>query len=100
VEQRRGEIGIRMALGADGRRVAGTVLGQSVALAAAGVVAGLVAAVFTTRIMQSLLFEVGAADPWVLSAVAVLILTVALLASWVPARRASRVDPLTALKTE
>jgi putative ABC transport system permease protein len=100
VEQRRGEIGIRMALGADGRRVAGVVLGQSVALALGGVVAGLVAAVFTTRIMQSLLFEVGAADPWVLSAVAVLLLTVALLASWVPARRASRVDPLTALKTE
>jgi putative ABC transport system permease protein len=50
--------------------------------------------------MQSLLFEVGAADPRVLAAVAALLLSVALLASWLPARRASRVDPLTALRTE
>jgi putative ABC transport system permease protein len=100
VEQRRGEIGIRMALGAEPGGVRRMVLGQSAGLALLGVVAGLVAAVFTTRIMQSLLFEVGAADPWVLAAVAVLLLSVALLASWVPARRASQVDPLTALKTE
>jgi putative ABC transport system permease protein len=100
VEQRRGEIGIRMALGAEPGRVRSMVLGQSAGLALLGVVAGLFAAVFTTRIMQSLLFEVGAADPLVLAAVAALLLSVALLASWVPALRASRVDPLTALKTE
>jgi putative ABC transport system permease protein len=100
VEQRRGEIGIRMALGADSRRVAGMVLRQSAALALGGVVAGVIAAVFATRVLQSLLFEVGAADPLVLAAVATLLLGVALLASWLPARRASRVDPLTALRTE
>lgn len=100
VEQRRSEIGIRLALGADGPRVARMVLGQSAALALGGVVVGVVAAVFTTRIMQSMLFEVGAADPRILSAVAALLLAVALLASWVPSRRASRVDPLTALKAE
>jgi putative ABC transport system permease protein len=100
VEQRRGEIGIRMALGAEPGRVRRMVLGQSTGLALAGVVLGLVAAVLTTRVMQSLLFEVNAADPWVLAAVAALLLSVALLASWLPARRASRVDPLTALRTD
>jgi putative ABC transport system permease protein len=100
VEQRRGEIGIRMALGAEPGRVAGMVLRESAALALAGLIVGLAAAVFATRIMQSLLFEVGAADPRVLAAVAALLLAVALLASWLPARRASRVDPLTALRTE
>ncbi len=100
VEQRRSEIGIRMALGADGPRVARMVMGQSTGLALGGIVAGVIAAVFTTRVMQSLLFEVGAADPRVLGVVAMLLLTVALLASWLPARRASRVDPLTILKTD
>jgi putative ABC transport system permease protein len=100
VEQRRGEIGIRMALGAEPGRVAGMILRESAGLALAGLVAGLAAAVFATRIMQALLFEVGAADPRVLAAVAALLLAVALLASWLPARRASRVDPLTALRTE
>lgn len=100
VEQRRREIGIRMALGADSRRVAGMVLGQSAILAGAGIAVGLVAAAFTARFLQSLLFEVGPADGRVLSAVALLLLAVTLLASWIPARRASRVDPMTALKTE
>jgi putative ABC transport system permease protein len=100
VEQRRGEIGIRMALGADGRRVAGMVLGQAAALAAVGVAVGVVAALLATRVMESLLYDVRAADPWVLGGVAVLLMAVALFASWVPARRASRVDPITALKAE
>jgi putative ABC transport system permease protein len=100
VEQRRGEIGIRMALGADGRRVAGMVLGQAAALATAGLVVGVVAALLTTRVMESLLYEVRAADPWVLGGVALLLMAVALFASWLPARRASRVDPITALKAE
>jgi putative ABC transport system permease protein len=100
VEERRREIGIRMALGADRRRVAGMVLGQSAILAAAGIGVGVVAAVFATRVLQSLLFEVGAADPRVLAGVSVLLFGVALLAAWLPARRAMRVDPMTTLKAE
>jgi putative ABC transport system permease protein len=100
VEERRREIGIRMALGADRRRVAGMVLGQSAILAAAGIGVGVVAAVFATRIIQTLLFEVGAADPRVLAGVSVLLFGVALLASYLPARRASRVDPMASLKED
>jgi putative ABC transport system permease protein len=72
----------------------------AVAAATLAIGIGATTAVFATRIMQALLFEVGAANPRVLAAVAALLLAVALLASWLPARRASRVDPLTALRTE
>jgi putative ABC transport system permease protein len=100
VEQRRREIGIRMALGADRQRVAGMVLRQSAVLALVGIGGGVVAAVFATRILQTLLFEVGAADARVLVGVSLLLFGVALLASWLPARRATRVDPNITLKAE
>jgi putative ABC transport system permease protein len=100
VEQRRRELGIRLALGADSRRLAGMVLGQSALLAVVGIAGGLATAIFTTRILQSLLFEVSAADPRVLGSVALLLFGIAMLATWLPARRASRVDPMTALRSE
>jgi putative ABC transport system permease protein len=100
VEQRRRELGIRLALGADARRLAGMVLGQSALLAVVGIAGGLVTAIFTTRILQSLLFEVSATDPRVLGSVALLLFGIAMLATWLPARRASRVDPMTALRSE
>jgi len=76
------------------------VMGQGVKLAIVGIVAGGVAALALTRLMMSLLFGVGPADPLTLAGVAVLLVAVALLACYVPARRAMRVDPMTALRYE
>ena len=100
VSLRRREIGIRLALGATSNRVLEGVIGQGTALAAIGLVIGLAAAFFSTRVIESQLFGVGARDPivFVLSAAALLLVAVA--ASWVPARRAARVDPQIALRVE
>ena len=100
VGQRRGEIGIRMALGAPVAQVKRLVVLQSVRLAALGVGLGLVAAVASTRVLASLLFEVSPTDPRVLALVAVALVGLAAAASYVPARRASRVDPAEALRAE
>jgi ABC-type antimicrobial peptide transport system permease subunit len=100
VGQREQEIGVRVALGAGGREVARLVVGQSLKLALAGVGAGLVAALAVTRVMQALLFEVSPTDPVTLGAVALLLVSIALLASWLPARRAAKVDPMVALRAE
>ena len=100
VGQRTRELGVRMALGATGRDVARLVLRQGLALCAAGTALGAAAAALLTRTLESRLFGVHAGDPRVfLGAVAVLG-AVALLASWVPARRAAGVDPVTALRAE
>lgn len=100
VGARRGEIGVRLALGAGAGRGAGLVLGQSLRLAAAGVAVGLVAAVAATRLLRALLFGVGPGDPATLGGVAVVLLALAALASWLPARRAARVDPAVVLRGE
>ena len=100
VGQRRREFGIRMALGARARRVAAEVVGEGAALAAVGVGLGLAGALVLSRALRSLLFGVSASDPLVLAAGAAVLLAVALLASWIPARRAVRVDPSEALRQE
>src|SRR5207237_3860154 len=100
VAQRTQEIGIRMALGAEPRAVLAMVLRQGLRLAAVGVALGLAASLAATRALQSVLFGVSAADPVTYASVAALLVSVAALASWVPARRATRVDPAVALRAE
>jgi predicted permease len=100
VGQRRGEIGVRMALGAPATQVAAMIVRQSLRLALAGIVIGLLAALAGTRILRSLLFEVSPTDPLVLAAVAALLVALAALSSFAPARRAARVDPIEALRAE
>ena len=98
VSQRRQEIGVRVALGASPRSVLQLVVGQGMALAAAGVVIGLVGAFALTRLMSAVLFEVRATDPVTFATVVVVLLGAALVASWLPARRALRIDPVQALR--
>jgi putative ABC transport system permease protein len=100
VATRGNEIGIRMALGAGGSEVARMVVRQGMALATVGVILGLAAALATTRVMEAFLFNVSATDPWTFGVVSVIIMLVGLLASYLPARKASRIDPLTALRSE
>ncbi|HUL81149.1 MAG TPA: ABC transporter permease [Gammaproteobacteria bacterium] len=100
VAQRTRELGIRIALGAQARGVLGLVLRGALLLAGGGVLLGLVGAFALTRFLSAFLFGVGTSDPATFAAVSVLLAVVALLASYVPARRATRVDPLAALRTE
>ena len=100
VSERRQEIGIRMALGAERRELIGMVMGHGLTLAVAGLLLGLVGAFATTRLMQTLLFNVRPVDPLTFIAVGGVIALVALAACYVPARRATRVDPLIALRAE
>ena len=100
VTQRMREIGIRIALGASARNVAGLVLRQGLLLALAGVVIGGGAAFALTRWMESLIFGVSPTDPVTFSAVSTLLVAIALAASYVPARRAVRLDPMRSLRIE
>ena len=100
VGQRTFEVGVRMALGANPRDVLGLVVGRGMALAALGVVVGLATAAFVTRLLSSLLFEVEALDPLTFLAVPCLLLLVALSACFLPAHRATRIDPMVAFRTE
>jgi ABC-type antimicrobial peptide transport system permease subunit len=100
VEQRTQEIGIRMALGAQAGEVRKMIVQQGMVLAIVGVVVGLSAALGLSGLMSTLLFGVTQWDPVVFTGVPILLTMVAFLAVWLPARRASRVDPLTALRYE
>jgi putative ABC transport system permease protein len=100
VTQRTQEIGIRMALGAQRADVLRMVVGQGALLGGGGIVVGAAVAFGLTRLMASLLHEIRPGDPLTYGAVAALLVGVALLASYVPARRATRVDPVIALRAE
>jgi putative ABC transport system permease protein len=100
VSQRTQEIGIRMALGAHPRQVRAMVLRQGMALSAAGLAVGLVAGFIVTRWMSSLLFGVSTTDPVIFAAVALTLASVACAACYIPARRATKVDPIVALRHE
>jgi predicted permease len=100
VGQRSNEIGLRMALGAGTASVLRLVLGQGLALAAAGLALGLAAAIAGTRLLATMLFQVQPNDPLVYIAVTILVGLVTLVASFVPARRAASIDPVTALRQE
>lgn len=100
VAQRIPEIGVRLALGAPPARVLRMVLGQGIRVAVVGVAIGLAAAVGVGRVLEGLLYSISATDPVVYGALALLLLAIAALACYVPARRAMRVDPITALRAE
>jgi putative ABC transport system permease protein len=100
VQQRSREIGVRMALGAQSRDVLRMILRQGAILIAGGLVAGTAAALVLTSLMKSLLFAVSPADPLTFILVAALLLAVAMAATWLPARRATRLDPVNTLRYE
>jgi putative ABC transport system permease protein len=100
VTQHRNEIGVRLALGASPAKILMLVIRKGLGLTIVGVAIGLLSSFALTRLMKSLLFEVKATDPLTFVAVPLVLLTVAFLACWIPARRAAKVDPMTALRYE
>ena len=100
VTQRTRELGIRIALGATARDVLQLIVGQGMKLVLIGITIGLAAVFVLHRLIEKLLFGVSPTDPLTYAVIALLLIGVALLACWIPARRATRVDPLVALRSE
>jgi ABC-type antimicrobial peptide transport system permease subunit len=100
VSARTRELGIRIALGADRARVQRLVLGEGLSLAATGAVIGIAAALFATRVLRTMLYGLAPSDPVTYVGVAIVLAAAAAAASWLPARRASRIDPIEALRAE
>jgi ABC-type antimicrobial peptide transport system permease subunit len=100
VTQRTSEFGLRVALGAQRRDVMRMVLAQSARLAVPGIIVGVLLALSMSRVVQTLIYGVSPADPAILASVVLLVLSVALLASYVPARRAAHADPMVTLRAE
>jgi putative ABC transport system permease protein len=100
VQQRRHEIGVRMALGATGGDIRSAVLLEGLCSAAIGVVLGVPCALGATRVLQSYLFGIGPADPTVLTCASLMLVVAALAASYLPARQATTVDPVSMLRTD
>jgi len=100
ISQRSGEIGLRMALGARRSDIVRIVLSEAGLIVVAGVGAGLTGSLVLTRFLQTLLFDIKPTDPLTFGTLTILLAGVALLASFIPARKASRIDPLVALRHE
>jgi putative ABC transport system permease protein len=100
VRQRTSEIGMRMVFGAPRRSILNLIVGEGLRLSVAGMIVGFAGALAITRVMTSMLVGVNATDPITFAAIAVLFSAIAMLASWVPARRASRLDPMAAIRDE
>ena len=100
VQQRTGEIGVRLALGAEPRRVSAQIVGQGGVVAVVGVAIGLGAAYVGSRLMESLIYGVSARDPVIFAGTTAMLVVVALVACWLPARRAARLSPLEALRCD
>jgi putative ABC transport system permease protein len=100
VAQRTQEIGVRIALGATPGGILKMVLGQGLLTVAIGLIVGLAGSLLLTRTMRSMLFEISPNDPITIVGIALLLLLIAMLASYIPARRATRVDPMIALRYE
>ena len=100
VSQRAREIGVRLALGASRKDILGLVIGHGIVMTVSGALIGVLGAFWLTRLMRTMLFSVSATDPLTFVAVPMLLMGVALAACYVPARRAMRVDPVTALRAD
>jgi ABC-type antimicrobial peptide transport system permease subunit len=100
VAQRTREFGVRIAIGAQPRDISQLVLRSGSRLIALGIAIGLIGAVISARLIQSFLFGVSQYDPFTYAAVATILFAIALLATWLPARRATQVDPIAALRAE
>jgi ABC-type antimicrobial peptide transport system permease subunit len=100
MERRRREIGIRMALGAEGRDVLAMIIRQAMKQSSLGVSLGLFGSFWLTGLLEGLLFGVRPTDPLTFSIIAAVLLLVSLVACWIPARRATRLNPLVSLRSE
>lgn len=100
VGERRREIGIRIAVGADARAILRLVVGRVICFVVGGIVLGIVGALPLTRLLETMLYGMPPRDPIVLAGVSLVLAATAVLASWLPARRATRIDPMIVLRSE